>query len=96
MFARVTNFEDFFVREQEARRGINALLCLNRIITQFDKLLDKEPFRSIEKIKTIGAAYMCANGINSQNKAPEDFVGDENPGVDGKWFCTVVDDAWHV
>lgn len=30
----------------------------------FDELLDETPFHCIEKIKTVGATYMAASGLN--------------------------------
>lgn len=34
----------------------------------FDKLLMQPRFKSIEKIKTIGATYMAASGLNPNHK----------------------------
>ena len=32
--------------------------------SDFDELLDKSEFRNVEKIKTIGATFMAASGLN--------------------------------
>lgn len=37
-------------------------------VVDFDKLLMQPRFRSIEKIKTIGATYMAASGLNPNHK----------------------------
>lgn len=37
-------------------------------IVDFDKLLMQPRFKSIEKIKTIGATYMAASGLNPNHK----------------------------
>lgn len=34
----------------------------------FDKLLMQPRFKAIEKIKTIGATYMAASGLNPNHK----------------------------
>uniref|UniRef100_H3BVX7 adenylate cyclase n=1 Tax=Tetraodon nigroviridis TaxID=99883 RepID=H3BVX7_TETNG len=49
---------------------------LNEIISDFDELLSKPKFSSVEKIKTIGSTYMAAAGLTL---AP---VGDENKKVE--------------
>lgn len=35
-------------------------------MSDFDELLDKPEFSSVEKIKTIGSTYMAASGLNSR------------------------------
>ena len=37
---------------------------LNELISDFDELLDQAEFRNVEKIKTIGATFMAASGLN--------------------------------
>ena len=44
--------------------GKEYLRVLNELISDFDELLDKPEFRNIEKIKTIGATFMAASGLN--------------------------------
>lgn len=43
--------------------GVECLRLLNEIIADFDELMDKECYRDIEKIKTIGSTYMAAVGL---------------------------------
>lgn len=40
-------------------------LCFS---ADFDELLDEPRFKSIEKIKTVGATYMAASGLNPSQK----------------------------
>lgn len=39
--------------------------CLS---ADFDELLDEPRFKSIEKVKTVGATYMAASGLNPSQK----------------------------
>lgn len=39
---------------------------LNEIIGDFDELLDHPEFSQVEKIKTIGSAYMAASGLDPE------------------------------
>lgn len=41
---------------------------LNEIISDFDELLDRPDFSQVEKIKTIGATYMAASGLNPERR----------------------------
>jgi len=34
----------------------------------FDELLDEPRFKNIEKVKTVGATYMAASGLNPSQK----------------------------
>ncbi|VVC96072.1 unnamed protein product [Leptidea sinapis] len=65
MFAGIPNFHEFY-SEQKA---VDCMRLLNEIIFDFDKLLMQPRFKSIEKIKTIGATYMAASGLNPDHKA---------------------------
>lgn len=38
------------------------------ILVDFDELLAEPKFASIEKIKTVGATYMAASGLNPTHK----------------------------
>uniref|UniRef100_A0A3B3XT35 adenylate cyclase n=1 Tax=Poecilia mexicana TaxID=48701 RepID=A0A3B3XT35_9TELE len=49
---------------------------LNELIGDFDELLRKPEFRSVEKIKTIGSTYMAASGLNVQQTGDDE---DESP-----------------
>ncbi|XP_063890916.1 adenylyl cyclase 78C [Helicoverpa armigera] len=79
MFACIANFDEFYSEK-------NALKCmrvLNEIIFSFDKLLLQQKYKSIEKIKTVGATYMAASGLKCDN------VSRDREGH----LCTLVDFA---
>uniref|UniRef100_UPI00358DF400 adenylate cyclase type 1 n=1 Tax=Myxine glutinosa TaxID=7769 RepID=UPI00358DF400 len=63
LFASIPNFNDFYIELDGNNMGVECLRLLNEIIADFDELLDKEEFNSIEKIKTIGSTYMAAVGL---------------------------------
>ncbi|XP_056150041.1 adenylate cyclase type 3-like [Lampris incognitus] len=63
MFASIPNFSDFYTEESINNGGIECLRILNEIISDFDSLLDRDEFRCITKIKTIGSTYMAASGV---------------------------------
>ncbi|XP_034823896.2 adenylyl cyclase 78C-like isoform X1 [Maniola hyperantus] len=81
MFAGIPNFHEFY-SEQKA---IDCMRLLNEIIFDFDRLLMQPKFKCIEKIKTIGATYMAASGLNPNHK-----IGDD----DCKHLCALVDYAF--
>ncbi|XP_015114264.1 adenylyl cyclase 78C isoform X1 [Diachasma alloeum] len=62
MFASVPNFTEFY--SEDVNKGMECIRLLNEIIADFDELLDEPPFHCIEKIKTVGATYMAASGLN--------------------------------
>ncbi|UJR31678.1 hypothetical protein I4U23_019159 [Adineta vaga] len=64
MFASIPNFKEFYVQSDANNDGLECLRLLNEIIAEFDKLLDKNKFSGVEKIKTIGNTYMAAAGLN--------------------------------
>uniref|UniRef100_A0A3B4ZDJ9 Adenylate cyclase type 3 n=1 Tax=Seriola lalandi dorsalis TaxID=1841481 RepID=A0A3B4ZDJ9_SERLL len=79
MFASIPNFSDFYTEESINNGGLECLRILNEIISDFDSLLDRDEFRSITKIKTIGSTYMAASGLTPEsntngysNLKPED------------------------
>ncbi|XP_037541325.1 adenylate cyclase type 3-like [Nematolebias whitei] len=79
MFASIPNFSDFYTEEGINNGGIECLRILNEIISDFDTLLDRDEFRCITKIKTIGSTYMAASGLTPEsntnrfgNREPED------------------------
>ncbi|XP_058469910.1 adenylate cyclase type 3-like [Solea solea] len=79
MFASIPNFSDFYTEESINNGGLECLRILNEIISDFDSLLDREEFRCITKIKTIGSTYMAASGLTPEsntngygNRKPED------------------------
>ncbi|XP_076612767.1 adenylate cyclase type 3-like isoform X2 [Chaetodon auriga] len=79
MFASIPNFSDFYTEESINNGGLECLRILNEIISDFDSLLDRDEFRCITKIKTIGSTYMAASGLTPEsntngysNSKPED------------------------
>uniref|UniRef100_A0A8C7SPQ9 adenylate cyclase n=1 Tax=Oncorhynchus mykiss TaxID=8022 RepID=A0A8C7SPQ9_ONCMY len=63
MFASIANFNDFYIELDGNNMGVECLRLLNEIIADLDELMDKECYRDIEKIKTIGSTYMAAVGL---------------------------------
>lgn len=63
LFASMPNFADFYSEESINNQGLECLRFLNEVISDFDAILDREEFRDIIKIKTIGSTYMAASGI---------------------------------
>uniref|UniRef100_A0A8C7Z0J0 adenylate cyclase n=1 Tax=Oryzias sinensis TaxID=183150 RepID=A0A8C7Z0J0_9TELE len=64
MFASVPDFKHFYNESSENKDGLECLRFLNEIISDFDELLQKPKFSSVEKIKTIGSTYMAAVGLS--------------------------------
>ncbi|XP_026467691.1 uncharacterized protein LOC113371272 [Ctenocephalides felis] len=62
MFASIPNFTEFY--SEDINKGMECIRLLNEIIADFDELLDEARFKPIEKIKTVGATYMAASGLN--------------------------------
>ncbi|XP_061602343.1 adenylate cyclase type 3-like [Cololabis saira] len=67
MFASIPNFSDFYTEDGINNGGIECLRILNEIISDFDSLLDRDEFRCITKIKTIGSTYMAASGLTPES-----------------------------
>ncbi|KAK7930140.1 hypothetical protein WMY93_006535 [Mugilogobius chulae] len=67
IFASIVNFSEFY--EESYEGGKECYRVLNELIGDFDELLRKPEFKSVEKIKTIGATYMAASGLNVQQMA---------------------------
>uniref|UniRef100_A0A8P0TRY1 adenylate cyclase n=1 Tax=Canis lupus familiaris TaxID=9615 RepID=A0A8P0TRY1_CANLF len=65
MFASVPDFKVFYTECDVNKEGLECLRLLNEIIADFDELLLKPKFSSVEKIKTIGSTYMAAAGLSS-------------------------------
>ncbi|XP_042293267.1 adenylate cyclase type 9 isoform X1 [Sceloporus undulatus] len=63
IFASIVNFSEFY--EENYEGGKECYRVLNELIGDFDELLSKAEYSSIEKIKTIGATYMAASGLNA-------------------------------
>ncbi|XP_068177692.1 adenylate cyclase type 9 [Antennarius striatus] len=74
IFASIVNFSEFY--EESYEGGKECYRVLNELIGDFDELLRKPEFESVEKIKTIGATYMAASGLNVQQQAVND---DDSP-----------------
>lgn len=70
IFASIVNFSEFY--EETYEGGKECYRVLNELIGDFDELLRKPEFRSVEKIKTIGSTYMAASGLNVQQMAEGD------------------------
>ncbi|NWI27725.1 ADCY9 cyclase, partial [Sula dactylatra] len=63
IFASIVNFSEFY--EENYEGGKECYRVLNELIGDFDELLSQQHYSSIEKIKTIGATYMAASGLNT-------------------------------
>lgn len=48
--------------------GKACIRILNEIICDFDSLMDEPRFATVEKIKTVGATYMAAAGLNPKHQ----------------------------
>lgn len=70
MFASISNFKEFY--SEDIENGKECLRVLNEIICDFDSLLEEKRFNSIEKIKTVGATYMAASGLNPNRRDDND------------------------
>ncbi|KAJ4437671.1 hypothetical protein ANN_17816 [Periplaneta americana] len=69
MFASIPNFTEFY--SEDINKGMECIRLLNEIIADFDELLDEPRFKCIEKVKTVGATYMAASGLNPSQKCKE-------------------------
>lgn len=74
IFASIVNFSEFY--EESYEGGKECYRVLNELIGDFDDLLHKPEFKSVEKIKTIGSTYMAASGLNVQQLAENE---DDSP-----------------
>lgn len=63
LFASMPQFKEFYNESSANGDGLECLRFLNEIIVDFDDLLSKPKFSSVEKIKTIGSTYMAAAGL---------------------------------
>jgi len=69
VFASLVNFNELY--DESYMGGKEFLRVLNELISDFDELLDQTELRNVEKIKTIGATFMAASGLNP-------FIREEN------------------
>ena len=60
VFASIINFGE--LRSGEGDEA--SFRLLNRIVREYDSLLDRSQFSHVDKIKTIGSTYMAASGLN--------------------------------
>ncbi|MEM6379137.1 MAG: adenylate/guanylate cyclase domain-containing protein [Bacteroidota bacterium] len=67
-------FSDFknFTRDAEALGPEKLVEELDKIFRKFDEIISQYP--DIEKIKTIGDAYMCASGFTNRTTLPNNLV----------------------
>lgn len=70
MFASIPHFYEFYDESDISKQGLGCIALLNEIICDFDKLLLKNKFSRIEKIKTIGSTYMAAAGLRPNTNMP--------------------------
>ncbi|KAG9510933.1 Adenylate cyclase type 2 [Fragariocoptes setiger] len=69
MFASIPYFYEFYDESDINKQGLSCIALLNEIVCDFDKLLSKNKFSRIEKIKTIGSTYMAAAGLRPYTTA---------------------------
>jgi len=67
IFASLVNFNELY--DESYMGGKEYLRVLNELISDFDELLDQAEFKNVEKIKTIGATFMAASGLNPYTRA---------------------------
>lgn len=72
MFASIPNFTEFY--SEDINKGVECIRLLNEIIADFDELLDEPQFSCIEKIKTVGACYMAASGLNPTDEVEKTWI----------------------
>ncbi|XP_014274683.1 adenylyl cyclase 78C isoform X2 [Halyomorpha halys] len=72
MFASIPNFTEFY--SEDVNKGMECIRLLNEIIVDFDELLSEARFSSIEKIKTVGASYMAASGLNPIHETEDEYA----------------------
>ncbi|XP_032825987.2 adenylate cyclase type 9 isoform X1 [Petromyzon marinus] len=70
IFASIVNFSEFY--EENYEGGKECYRVLHELMSDLDQLLARDHYGGIEKIKTIGATYMAASGLN----VPEPRAGD--------------------
>ncbi|XP_021359740.1 adenylate cyclase type 4-like [Mizuhopecten yessoensis] len=75
MFAACPHFDEFYTENCNYEDGLGCLRFLNEIISDYDELLQEPEFANLCKIKTIGATYMVASGLQ---KHIDDISMEEN------------------
>ncbi|XP_037049946.1 adenylyl cyclase 78C isoform X2 [Bradysia coprophila] len=76
MFASIPNFQDFY--SEDIENGKACIRILNEIICDFDSLMEEPRFCNVEKIKTVGATYMAAAGLNPRHQHERGNTDDDN------------------
>jgi len=71
IFATLSNFSQFY--DEQFEGGREMLRVLNEIFADFEHLLPK--YQDVEKIKTIGACFMAASGLNSAKREKNRQLG---------------------
>ncbi|KAK4470787.1 hypothetical protein MN116_005647 [Schistosoma mekongi] len=76
IFACIANFSEFY--DEQYQGGQEMLRVLNEIFADFEHQLVSSKYKDVEKIKTIGACFMAASGLNmverKRNKRPDEHL----------------------
>ncbi|VDQ11249.1 unnamed protein product [Trichobilharzia regenti] len=76
VFACIANFSEFY--DEQYQGGQEMLRVLNEIFADFEHQLAAPKYKDVEKIKTIGACFMAASGLNmterKRNKQPDEHL----------------------
>lgn len=76
IFATIANFGDFY--DEQFEGGREMLRVLNEIFADFENLLPNPKYKDVQKIKTIGACFMAASGLNpierERNRKPDSHL----------------------
>ncbi|CAH8538566.1 unnamed protein product [Dicrocoelium dendriticum] len=76
VFATISNFAEFY--DEQYQGGQEMLRVLNEIFADFEHLLAATKYKDVEKIKTIGACFMAASGLNlsqrQRNELPDSHL----------------------
>ncbi|KAF8571918.1 hypothetical protein P879_00741 [Paragonimus westermani] len=67
VFATISNFSEFY--DEQYQGGQEMLRVLNEIFADFEHQLALNKYKDVEKIKTIGACFMAASGLNMTERA---------------------------
>ena len=66
LFAKVTNYDDFY--DESFEGGREYLRVLNELMGDFEDLFDNPRYKDVEKIKTIGSCLMASSGLNPETR----------------------------
>ncbi|XP_065189891.1 adenylate cyclase type 8-like isoform X1 [Sycon ciliatum] len=65
MFCAIPKFSETFYQEVSSNRhGMECLRLLNEVFSDWDKLMSRSQYSTVEKIKTIGPTYMLVAGLH--------------------------------